>query len=110
MMNNLMVPSKMTIFNFANFARVHARDTVHARVLVSRPPNAIKRTDRHLHCKQKRTFAYQKRIYLRRGTMFSLDLKGILRCIHSSDEGGLLIGHTDVLSRTEEHEGQIEVS
>lgn len=42
--------------------------------------------------------------------MFSLDLKGILRCIYSSDEGGLLIGHTDVLSRTEEHGGQIEVS
>lgn len=42
--------------------------------------------------------------------MFSLDLKGILRCIHSSDEGSLLIGHTDVLARTEEHGGQIEVS
>ena len=42
--------------------------------------------------------------------MFSLDVKDILCCINSSDEGGLLIGHTDVLSRTEQHGRQIEVS
>lgn len=29
---------------------------------------------------------------------------------YSSDAGGLLIGHTDVLSRTEEQRGQMEVS
>lgn len=41
--------------------------------------------------------------------MLSLDRNDILRVISSSDEGGLLIGHTDVLSRTAEHRGHVEV-
>lgn len=36
--------------------------------------------------------------------------KMFLPFIYSSDAGGLLIGHTDVLSRTEEQRGQMEVS
>lgn len=38
--------------------------------------------------------------------MLSLDRNDILRYLFSSDEGGLLIGHTDVLSRTQEHGGR----
>ena len=36
--------------------------------------------------------------------------KIVLSLTYSSDAGGLLIGHTDVLSRTEEQGGQMEVS
>ena len=38
--------------------------------------------------------------------MLSFDRNDILRYLSSSDEGGLLIGHTDVLSRAEEHGGR----
>jgi len=41
--------------------------------------------------------------------MLSLDRDNILCYLYSSDDGGLLIGHTDVLSRTEEHRGENEV-
>lgn len=41
--------------------------------------------------------------------MLSLDRDNILCYLYSSGDGGLLIGHTDVLSRTEEHRGENEV-
>ena len=42
--------------------------------------------------------------------MLSIKLKKVLNFTYSSDAGGLIIGHTDVLSRTEEQRGQMEVS
>lgn len=43
--------------------------------------------------------------------MLSIKLKkNVFPFTYSSDAGGMLIGHTDVLSRTEEQRGQMEVS
>lgn len=41
--------------------------------------------------------------------MLSLDRNQILQFLYSSDQEALLIGHTDVLSRTKDHDEGVEV-
>lgn len=41
--------------------------------------------------------------------MLSLDRNQILQFLYSSDQEALLIGHTDVLSRTKDHDEDVEV-